>query len=60
MTIHLIRGLEGTGKTTLCKVLNARGYAAIDTDTYPDFAQWIHHETGEPVAGMPDYVDEPG
>jgi shikimate kinase len=58
MTIHLIRGLEGTGKTTLCKVLSERGYAAIDTDNYPGLAQWIHLDTGEPIAGIPDYVNE--
>ena len=57
MTIHLIRGLEGTGKTSLCKALSERGYAAIDTDIYPGLAQWVHIDTGVPAAGTPDYVD---
>lgn len=58
MTIHLIRGLEGTGKTTLRSVLSDRGYAAIDSDRYPGLCQWVHPDTGEPVAKAPDYVDE--
>lgn len=57
MTIHLIRGLEGTGKTALCRVLSQRGYAAIDTDIYPGLSQWITH-AGEPAGKTPDYVDE--
>jgi shikimate kinase len=57
MTIHLIRGLEGTGKSTLSKVMSARGYATIDTDLHPGLAQWVRLDTGEPVAGMPKYVD---
>ena len=58
MTIHLIRGLEGTGKTALCKVLSGRGYAAIDTDIYPGLTQWIEPDTGNPVTKTPDYLDE--
>ena len=58
MTLHLIRGLEGTGQTALCKVLSESGYAAIDTDTYPGLSQWVHPETGKSVAEIPDYLDE--
>ena len=58
MTIHLIRGLEGTGKTTLCSVLNARGYVAIDTDFFPGLTQWIDPVTQEPAETVPDYLDE--
>src|SRR6478736_408484 len=58
MTIHLIRGLEGTGKTTLCSVLSDRGYAAIDTDAYPDLCQWVDPDSGEAVAKVSPYVDE--
>ena len=58
MTIHLIRGLEGTGKTTLCSALSDRGYAAIDTDAYLGLCQWIQLESGEAETKVPNYVDE--
>lgn len=49
MTLHLINGLEGTGKSTLCKILRSRGYPAIDADAVPDLCQWVNLTTNEMV-----------
>lgn len=60
MTVHLISGREGTGKTTLCDILTSRGYPAIDTDMYPGLGIWVNHSRGEavPFDLVPNPVDE--
>ncbi len=40
-----ITGISGTGKTSLAKELENRGYFTLDIDTV---SKWIHKVTGEP------------
>lgn len=60
MTLHLINGLEGTGKSTLCHILRSRGYPALDADAVPDLCQWLNLTTGEmtPVDRVPFPVSQ--
>ena len=47
-TNYLISGLPGTGKTSVCIELQARGYKVIDADRsfgYQDGADWLWDET---------------
>lgn len=46
-TNYLISGLPGTGKTSVCRELQARGYKVIDADHafgYQDGANWFWDE----------------
>jgi gluconate kinase len=45
----LIEGISGTGKTSVCKELQRRGYYAINGDT--ELAYQGDPETGEPTEG---------
>lgn len=45
MSLYFITGSPGTGKSEVCRQLNARGYEAYDTDS-AGFAQWKNLETG--------------
>ncbi len=60
MTIHLINGREGTGKTRVCEILTARGYPAIDADMCPGLGVWLDRSKDEPVPAdeTPELVDE--
>lgn len=46
---YLIEGVSGTGKTSVCRDLQRRGYMAINGDTA--LAYQGDPETGEPLAG---------
>jgi broad-specificity NMP kinase len=46
---YLIEGVSGTGKTSVCKELQQRGYYAINGDT--ELAYQGDPETGKPVDG---------
>lgn len=46
---YLVEGVSGTGKTSVCRELQRRGYQAINGDT--DLAYQGDPETGEPTAG---------
>jgi hypothetical protein len=46
---YLIEGVSGTGKTSVCKELQRRGYHAINGDT--ELAYQGDPETGDPVEG---------
>lgn len=47
---YLIEGVSGTGKTSVCRELQRRGYHAINGDT--ELAYQGDPETGEPVDGL--------
>jgi thymidylate kinase len=47
---YLIEGVSGTGKTSVCKELQRRGYYAINGDT--ELAYQGDPETGEPTDGL--------
>ena len=49
MTIHLIGGREGTGKSTLSRQLSSMGYPAIDADTHRGLTVWVNASTGAKV-----------
>jgi dephospho-CoA kinase len=36
----LLTGMSGTGKSTLIRLLAARGYKAVDTDT-DEWSEWV-------------------
>ena len=44
---YLVEGVSGTGKTSVCRELNRRGYAAVNGDT--DLAYQGDPETGDPT-----------
>ena len=46
---YLVEGVSGTGKTSVCRELNRRGYHAINGDR--DLAYQGDPETGEPIDG---------
>src|SRR3954454_22104073 len=47
---YLIEGVSGTGKTSVCRELQRRGYQAINGDT--DLAYQGDPATGEPIDGI--------
>lgn len=46
MTIHLIGGREGTGKSTLSRKLSSLGHPAIDADMHRGLSVWVDAVTG--------------
>ncbi len=42
-----ITGVSGTGKTTIAKELEKRGYYGISIDEVKDLCSWINRETGQ-------------
>jgi gluconate kinase len=46
---YLVEGVSGSGKTSVCRELNRRGYHAINGDR--DLAYQGDPETGEPIDG---------
>src|SRR5687768_332822 len=59
-TNYLISGLPGTGKTSVCSELRARGYKAIDADHafgYKKGAEWLWDE-GRVVEILRDNLDD--
>ena len=45
MSLFLVTGAGGTGKSETCRVLKKRGYEAYDVDE-DGYARWQHNETG--------------
>jgi adenylate kinase family enzyme len=45
----LITGRSGTGKSTVCKVLQQQGHPAFDADRVPGLCAWVDAKTHEPV-----------
>lgn len=50
-----ITALHGSGKSTVCEALTARGYPAIDADDH--LGAWISNRTGEVLASPPTFAD---
>jgi adenylate kinase family enzyme len=61
MDRYLITGMTGTGKTTIAKELQNRGYPAHDTDRVKGLSAWIERTTGLPrpkdFSSAADWVD---
>ncbi|MBO4256329.1 AAA family ATPase [Streptomyces griseorubiginosus] len=57
MTVVWVTGNSGTGKSTVCGVLRARGYDAFDADE-DGFSRWIDRSNGEMVMDPPYPVPE--
>ncbi|MFG2794442.1 AAA family ATPase [Streptomyces sp. NPDC048419] len=57
MTLVWVTGNSGTGKSTLCQLLRARGYFALDADE-DGFSRWIDRADGEVVRDPPYPVPE--
>lgn len=45
----LLTGMSGTGKTSIIRELQARGYKAVDAD-FGGLSRWINMQTGEPTS----------
>lgn len=58
MSLFLITGLPGTGKSTICEELKTQGYEAYDGD-YDHLAKWYNNITGEPVQEGKDHERTP-
>lgn len=43
----LITGVAGTGKSSICKVLQGKGYIAYDMDKIPGLCNWKNKSTGK-------------
>ena len=56
MSLVWVTGNSGTGKSTVCEMLRALGYAAFDADE--GFSRWIDRGTGEVVTDPPCPVPE--
>lgn len=52
MAVVWLTGNSGTGKSTVCGVLRARGYVALDADE-DGFSRWIDRASGEVVMDPP-------
>ncbi len=46
-----ITGVSGTGKTTIAKELEKRGFYTISIDEVPNLCSWVHQATGEKHRG---------
>ena len=46
-----ITGVSGTGKTTISRELEKRGFYAISIDEVDDLCSWVDQETGEKDGG---------
>ncbi|MCX4878255.1 hypothetical protein [Streptomyces sp. NBC_00847] len=57
MPLVWVTGNSGTGKSTVCGLLRARGYLALDADA-DGFSQWIDRAGGEVVRDPPYPVPE--
>ncbi|MDH6514253.1 ribose 1,5-bisphosphokinase PhnN [Streptomyces sp. SAI-135] len=57
MTLVWVTGNSGSGKSTVCEVLRARGYLALDADG-DGFSRWIDRVGGEVVTSPPDPVPQ--
>lgn len=51
MTLVWVTGVSGTGKSTLCRTLRARGLDAHDADD--GFCQWVDTRTGTVIDSVP-------
>ncbi|MFE5191138.1 dephospho-CoA kinase [Streptomyces sp. NPDC056628] len=57
MTLVWVTGNSGTGKSTVCGVLRARGFVAVDADE-DGFCRWFDRADGEVVTDPPYPVPE--
>lgn len=55
MPLVWVTGNSGTGKSTVCELLQARGHVALDADE-DGFSCWIDRDSGEIAADPPDPV----
>jgi hypothetical protein len=57
MSSYLISGPNGTGKSTVGRVLQSRGFRVIETDTEPGVSAWFDNASGQKVnrEDMPEY-----
>lgn len=44
-----ITAVAGSGKSTVCRALQAGGYAAVDIEDVPGLFTLVHEKTGEPM-----------
>jgi len=49
-----ITGVPGSGKSTVCAELQARGYSSVDADD--DIGAWVSREIGETLHDPPAFA----
>ncbi|MFG1921904.1 AAA family ATPase [Cryptosporangium sp. NPDC048952] len=52
MSLVWVTGSSGTGKSTVCALLKARGYVAVDAD-WEGYSCWVDRVTGSVVVDPP-------
>jgi hypothetical protein len=53
MALYLISGPDGSGKSTVGRILQQRGYRVIETDFEDGLSAWFDVSTGRKVTKMP-------
>lgn len=53
MAAYLISGPSGSGKSSVGRELQKRGFKVVETDFEPGFSGWFNNETGEKVTNPP-------
>jgi dephospho-CoA kinase len=56
MPLIYVTGLSGSGKSSIRRALQARGYTAYDIDE-DGFKAWYHRQSGHKAAIQPDWKD---
>lgn len=46
---YLVTGMGGSGKTTICQILNKRGFYSLDSDAVEGLARWEDKLTGQHI-----------
>ena len=53
MPAYLISGPSGSGKSSVGRELQKRGYKVVETDFEPGFSGWFDNKTGSQVMNLP-------
>jgi len=54
----LLTGVSGTGKTTVCRELEKRGFATLGIDETEGLSYWVNKETKEKLVQKVDFSKE--
>lgn len=57
MSVYLVTGYSGSGKSSIAREMQRRGLPAFDTDSLPELTRWEDVKTGQQVDEPQGYVD---